>query len=1386
MRKLFYLLVILFLFLQTEVLGQIFFTVELQPDQVTYLVKLRPEGVSYSTPLNTTNNAQVTFVVPTGGFQAANIKSIKGDWKNGNNVIAPSENPEKDYLVFNLNGNISDLDYVAGEEAELFSFENVGECTGTLEFVKNDDPFYPPNSKNINIGNQISVLGAGFVNAFSGTYGEIANCQESQSGVEECGIVVDTVITQNPSQCGLVGGTITISASIDKDLALLYSIDDGENWQLDSVFTGLVSGKRYVISVRDEVPNCLVEHGFVELGPPSDAIIVNTGSTPDNCNSSDGTITVEAVPISSSVILEYSIDEGQSWQESNGIFSNLAAGTYHPRVRAKDAPCYDEVDEIVVAAECSNGGPDNDCVFTYVLDLENGKFVVSVLSDTTFVFPQNITSTAQITLKVPTGDFQASNFENLIDGVSFAENARTNAPLEAPQYDYISFGLVKPGAEGIFYTKGEKTRLFSFENGGACTGGQVLLIENNIDPFFPPNSENANIGQHLTVLGMDGSGATICINSNSITDCGDLIGPGGFDKDTLFITIPVNETTTICIEDELEIPNGSIGNASLCNDGGTVMTTLTDGSNCADIQTDEHFNQTEIICIVHCEESNANSCDTTILVLCPKVDLGNDLSICTGETIELNPLGGTGNFTWITNGNISCTDCPNPSISPDMDTEYILMSSDGNGCMDRDTFNVSILAVPNISKVAAQPLTNCMNNGVILITAEGGEGNLQYSIDDGTTYQNSTEFTDLGPGTYQVIVTNEDKSCTVSWPEEIALVIAGASVIEGIDPISPNDCTNEKGSILVRATVDSMEVIEYSIDGGNTWQESGLFQDLEQGDYTVVVRIQNSDCEATYQSNPVQLIEQAAIQIMESPGDRTICEEASRTLQLEINENIADFNITGGPFENAEIENGVLTFDTDLASDTSSYTVTLIGESGCTISDQFTLRVGENTDNWEIDIETTPASCENNDGAIGVVVNQNNNGFTFCWEPNKATGPTRTGLSSDSTYNLTITGSSGCSVIRENLSTGTTCEVPSCEIFVGLDTFNAVVADDKVAVCLPVADMDLSEFQYFLNGQLVNMGFGECMQASIFYGYDVLLTLGNAPYLLERWTTNEGALIDIEFQTIEELVTQMNQFDSQTNWVLDEDNKIIQGFSSDNQYGSLNIHHIGSSTTLELQLNNMNTMYQSIIFQGTGVQHYTVKDPINDCEDDLIIKIRGSLSNSDTMDLVTQINTPINDQCLDTDITGTENLEINVCESPETGILSLGPNNCFDYMPGSDFIGEDIFCLELCSGEICDTTIIRVDVNQEGLVFFTGMSPNGDGINDAFTIKNIESFPDNNLIIYNRWGNRIFQKENYANDNGWDGTFNNLNLPDGVYFYLLKVIVNGSEQFFSGPITLSR
>ncbi len=61
------------------------------------------------------------------------------------------------------------------------------------------------------------------------------------------------------------------------------------------------------------------------------------------------------------------------------------------------------------------------------------------------------------------------------------------------------------------------------------------------------------------------------------------------------------------------------------------------------------------------------------------------------------------------------------------------------------------------------------------------------------------------------------------------------------------------------------------------------------------------------------------------------------------------------------------------------------------------------------------------------------------------------------------------------------------------------------------------------------------------------------------------------------------------------------------------------------------------------------------------------------------------------------------------------------------------------------------------------ITPNGDGFNDKFVIKNLESYKENELVIFNRWNNVVYSKKNYTQD--WAGQ----NLNAGTYFYILKV-----------------
>ena len=130
--------------------------------------------------------------------------------------------------------------------------------------------------------------------------------------------------------------------------------------------------------------------------------------------------------------------------------------------------------------------------------------------------------------------------------------------------------------------------------------------------------------------------------------------------------------------------------------------------------------------------------------------------------------------------------------------------------------------------------------------------------------------------------------------------------------------------------------------------------------------------------------------------------------------------------------------------------------------------------------------------------------------------------------------------------------------------------------------------------------------------------------------------------------------------------------------------------------------------------------------------------------------------------------------------------DCINFT-GKD-LGTSTICIVACDDlRLCDTTFLSIDVRvndaveRPEMIVNNGFSPNGDGVNDVFTIENIEFYENIELQIYNRWGIRVVKEKAYKND--WDGTWHGGDLPDGTYFYLLK---NDGKTAQSGYVTILR
>lgn len=80
------------------------------------------------------------------------------------------------------------------------------------------------------------------------------------------------------------------------------------------------------------------------------------------------------------------------------------------------------------------------------------------------------------------------------------------------------------------------------------------------------------------------------------------------------------------------------------------------------------------------------------------------------------------------------------------------------------------------------------------------------------------------------------------------------------------------------------------------------------------------------------------------------------------------------------------------------------------------------------------------------------------------------------------------------------------------------------------------------------------------------------------------------------------------------------------------------------------------------------------------------------------------------------------------------------------------------------------------------LTPNGDGRNDRWVVRNIDSYPDNEVKIFDRAGRLVYQRRNYSND--WDGTLNGSPLAEGTYYYILTI--NSGAVTTKGYITIVR
>lgn len=223
----------------------------------------------------------------------------------------------------------------------------------------------------------------------------------------------------------------------------------------------------------------------------------------------------------------------------------------------------------------------------------------------------------------------------------------------------------------------------------------------------------------------------------------------------------------------------------------------------------------------------------------------------------------------------------------------------------------------------------------------------------------------------------------------------------------------------------------------------------------------------------------------------------------------------------------------------------------------------------------------------------------------------------------------------------------------------------------------------------------------------------------------------------------------------------------------------GNSQTESINLNASETVILTVVdpCETESTAEWEVEipiyEPITGDEDDVCIGLQASLGLEGGTGNYTFFTWQYSN--FDSNQNPQDSTWIPVDQTLDTLVTFIGPfgNYQSTTQPGT----MQVWAIDQCGSEAsfqislvaCDTEIPNV------------FSPNNDTVNDFFRIPGIEGFPNSFVEIYNRWGNIVFQDDDYKG--GWDGRVNGNPVADGTYYYILR---RSDGETFNGPLTILR
>jgi len=619
--------------------------------------------------------------------------------------------------------------------------------------------------------------------------------------------------------------------------------------------------------------------------------------------------------------------------------------------------------------------------------------------------------------------------------------------------------------------------------------------------------------------------------------------------------------------------------------------------------------------------------------------------------------------------------------------------------------------------IMASTSATCGNsNGTVTFSdVTGGTAPYNYSI-NGVAFQAAPTFPAVAAGTYTATL-KDVNGCTVTR-EVVIGNRAGISTLSATATTSA--CSAGTGSITVNAVNGGTAPYAYSLDGVN-YQPSATFAALAAREYTVYVKDANacsSTTKVTVRTNAPQEATFATTPsgCAASNGTLAVTAVTGGTKPLA-------YSLNGGTFQAA-------TLFSNLAA--GSYTITIRDAAGCTLTR--TQAVGSTEGVRSFAVATTDAGCGAANGRLTI--------------SNISGGR--------SPYSYTISGG--------NIPFGGSA-FQSSNTFANLAAGSYRVSVKDAEGCVTTQDATVKGSEPLANLQLTVTPAG-CGQPTGLVSVQSV-TGGTKPYMYSldgktfaASTTFSGVAPGRYVLTVKDAsscsITAPVVIEAVSS-KLDRVKEVSCFGAAD---GEIAIAATGVTAQTEYSIDNGVSFHKKAVFSNLPQGVYKVITRFSStCSITLgSVEVKGPAEIKATV-------TPL------TKTIGQENAGSAALSKVEGGVKPYTyqlDNGSFTTATEFNNLGGGTHTLLVKDARGCTSLVTFTIEAITDLEIPNGFSPNGDGLNDKWVIRNLSTlYPRCRVTVYNRWGSPVFESSGY--NRAWDGTLNGKKLPDGTYYCIIEL-----------------